>query len=302
MRTRRTAALFLALASLCSSAAAGGPDAGRGEPAPIETTFDVPTEKCSALTAEKSYDIRTSLAKVPSDPHTVEGADLVDRRKVTNELRHIVAALRACERVQHDAVVSHIVAGAPTQLTMKPGRGPARLRYDLAHSYGFEDPAQRARGQREADAQDQASSAAGLQAYVEKQLATFEKIYADTEAWAAADDVAIDEEQRCLTTSGCIAKRVADRAKKASDEALIAVCLDVQKREADVRDMSRERANPSGYVDKVLLHSLGEDIQEIDARLPASKAAYAAIAHKPASCVGVKIAWGVPGQPGGPPQ
>ena len=52
--------------------------------------------------------------------------------------------------------------------------------------------------------------------------------------------------------------------------------------------MTKEKANPSGVVDLVKLHDLGQFIQDADAIIVPDKAAYTAKMHKPftmAACV-----------------
>ena len=108
--------------------------------------------------------------------------------------------------------------------------------------------------------------------------ADIERHYADAEGWAARLDAEIDRTQTCVLTPGCMAARAAADVK----EVLEPVCALIAQRAKDVRDLAREKANPSGVVDLKLLHTIGEEIQWIDnEEMPARKARYTAEAHKP---------------------
>jgi hypothetical protein len=110
--------------------------------------------------------------------------------------------------------------------------------------------------------------------------ADIERHYADAEGWAARLDAEIDRTQTCVMTPGCMAARKAADVKEVLDP----VCQLIAQRAKDVRDIARERANPSGVVDLHLLHQIGEEIQWIDnEEMPARKARYTAEAHKPFS-------------------
>jgi hypothetical protein len=93
---------------------------------------------------------------------------------------------------------------------------------------------------------------------------------------AAEWEGAISAEQTCRATPQCLADRLAKPLCEAID----------LKKDAQA-GIVRERKNPSGYVDKRLLHDLGENVQTQDDAIRDLRAKYTALAHKPfndASC------------------
>lgn len=108
-----------------------------------------------------------------------------------------------------------------------------------------------------------------------------ESNYSAAEAWAAADDAAINQEQACRMTRGCVAARNAARAKADLEATVGGICEFLSRRAEDVREIAREKANPSGVVDLNVLHVRGGDIQWIDDQLIGLKNHYAALVHKP---------------------
>ena len=57
------------------------------------------------------------------------------------------------------------------------------------------------------------------------------------------------------------------------------MCEADQAREAALAGMARERANPSGYVNKVFLHDQGAIIQNSQDQIAALAPAYAKVRH-----------------------
>ena len=106
---------------------------------------------------------------------------------------------------------------------------------------------------------------------------------------AASRDTAWDEingfvakEKACRADKKCMGDRA---ARKAEEQFLAAVvqpmCRADQDREAALADMAHERANPSGYVDKVLLHDRGAAVQTAQEQLAAMSPAYVKVRHHP---------------------
>ena len=105
-----------------------------------------------------------------------------------------------------------------------------------------------------------------------------ERNYADAEQWAAALDAEIDATQTCIDTAGCMEKRKADEIAEKRAQ----VCSAIAMRAQALKDIATEKANPGGVVDLKLLHSIGEQVQALDAiEIPGRKAAYQAVAKKP---------------------
>jgi hypothetical protein len=67
--------------------------------------------------------------------------------------------------------------------------------------------------------------------------------------WVIDWNAEIDSEVECRKTDQCVASEI---------------CEAMARRAADVQAIARERANPSGVVDLVKLHDVGEDIQAQD--------------------------------------
>ena len=90
------------------------------------------------------------------------------------------------------------------------------------------------------------------------------------ERWAADREAAIQTEINCRATPDCMGARAA-----------VPICKLIAERADAVRSMARERQNPSGYVDKAVLHDLGSDIQRDDEELRKLKGDFVATAHHP---------------------
>lgn len=103
---------------------------------------------------------------------------------------------------------------------------------------------------------------------------------ASTADFIAQVTAAVAQEQACRADKKCM---VARAVKKAEEQFFANVvqpmCQADMAKEAATQDMATERANPSGYVDKVRLHDDGETIQASQAQLAAGAPTYAKVRH-----------------------
>ncbi len=74
----------------------------------------------------------------------------------------------------------------------------------------------------------------------------------------------IEAEERCTATPACVADRMTP-----------GICKTIENRKMWQEAMAEENRNPSGYVNKTYLHSLGSDIQAADREIARSKSEYA---------------------------
>jgi hypothetical protein len=86
---------------------------------------------------------------------------------------------------------------------------------------------------------------------------------------AARIESAIATELACRASASCMDHRLADP-----------ICMQLQRRRELLASIAQEKANPSGVVDLVRLHDLGEGVQDADAEIKAGKASYLATRHK----------------------
>lgn len=89
------------------------------------------------------------------------------------------------------------------------------------------------------------------------------------DAWIAQSHKTIDEEKACRASPECTGRRLATP-----------LCEALDWRRTTVQAMARERANPSGYVDRVKLHDLGEDLQSLDDQIKELQAQFQATTHR----------------------
>jgi hypothetical protein len=78
-----------------------------------------------------------------------------------------------------------------------------------------------------------------------------------------------------------VSERAVSAEQTIRDAVVTAVCGNDQALEQARIAMERERSNPSGYVDKALLHQLGSDIQSYQEQLARLAPAYQAARHHP---------------------
>jgi hypothetical protein len=92
----------------------------------------------------------------------------------------------------------------------------------------------------------------------------------------------VAKEKACRAEKKCMADRAAKRAEEEFRTAVVSpMCEAEQSIVAASNAMARERANPSGYVDKVLLHDAGATIQAAHEQLAAMGPAYMKVRHHP---------------------
>jgi hypothetical protein len=89
---------------------------------------------------------------------------------------------------------------------------------------------------------------------------------------------AVATEKACRTNAKCMEKR---REKAFLHDVVEPMCQADQEREDAVKSIARENANPSGYVDKVLLHNLGATAQDAQDRVTAMTPAYVKVRKHP---------------------
>ena len=99
------------------------------------------------------------------------------------------------------------------------------------------------------------------------------KAAADAAAKAEAERLAAEKEAACRASAVCMTARAKDDA-----------CGLVQAHTDLTQQISREKSNPAGVVNLSTLHTLGQMLQTVDASIPAAKAKYTALAHKPLVC------------------
>jgi hypothetical protein len=177
-----------------------------------------------------------------------ETTELADLRDVTNGTRDLTAAYRLCAPVpwekspEYASLVESLRHRSPTLTT----------------------------------AQTDAIAQRGA-VYVQGQQAQLAIIVGPAEAWATATDAAIDREVQCRAAPKCMTDRVQLRIRQAAEP----VCQMLYLRAQSVANIAAENSNPSGVRDLQVMHDEGASIQAFDAQLPALKARYAAVAHKP---------------------
>jgi hypothetical protein len=76
----------------------------------------------------------------------------------------------------------------------------------------------------------------------------------------------VAKERACRADAKCMAKR---KEKAFFTQVVQPMCQADQEREGALQGIAREKANPSGYVDKVFLHSLGASAQQAQDTLTA---------------------------------
>lgn len=87
-------------------------------------------------------------------------------------------------------------------------------------------------------------------------------------------------EQKCRADVKCMSARAARKAEAEFFGSVVApMCEADQNREQATAAMAHERANPSGYVNKVVLHDAGETIQTAQETLQQYASAYAKVRH-----------------------
>jgi hypothetical protein len=92
----------------------------------------------------------------------------------------------------------------------------------------------------------------------------------------------VAKEKACRADPKCMGVRTARKAEEAFFASVVQpMCSADQGREAAIADMARERANPSGFVDKKLLHDRGADLQGSLEQLAALMPAYVKVRHHP---------------------
>jgi len=96
------------------------------------------------------------------------------------------------------------------------------------------------------------------------------------EKWASAIERDLDEELQCRASAQCMA----DRARAIADQIACDICAAIEDRDDARRQMATERANPSGVVDLVALHDLGERIQFATNNIANLKSQYLATVHR----------------------
>jgi hypothetical protein len=84
----------------------------------------------------------------------------------------------------------------------------------------------------------------------------------------------LDVERVCRASQSCLTGRWASKVRADA-------CVDIAGRNLAADEIRREKANPSGVVDLVKLHGLGQALQDADARIADAKKAYVAQMHKP---------------------
>jgi hypothetical protein len=98
----------------------------------------------------------------------------------------------------------------------------------------------------------------------------FAEMQPDVDSWAAAREKAVSDEVTCRTTPACMGDRIA-----------APLCQAVANRQAALRDIAHERANPGGVVNLATLHDLGQTVQDNEATIADLKTKYAGVTHKP---------------------
>ena len=96
----------------------------------------------------------------------------------------------------------------------------------------------------------------------------------------------VAKEKACRADKKCMAARAAKAEAKRAEEQFFdsvvqPICTADQAREAALAAMARERANPSGYVNKSFLHEQGAIVQDAQDQIAAAGPAYAKVRHHP---------------------
>jgi hypothetical protein len=92
----------------------------------------------------------------------------------------------------------------------------------------------------------------------------------------------VAKEKACRADKKCMADRAARKAEEQFFATVVQpMCQADQERESALADMAHERANPSGYVNKVLLHDLGATVQAAQEQLAAMLPSYVKVRHHP---------------------
>jgi hypothetical protein len=91
----------------------------------------------------------------------------------------------------------------------------------------------------------------------------------------------VDKERACRVDARCTAARAAKRAEAEFVSSTVdPMCELDQRREQAIAYMAHEQANPSGYVDRVLLHQLGADIQSYREQLASYMPQFLKVRHR----------------------
>lgn len=98
------------------------------------------------------------------------------------------------------------------------------------------------------------------------------KLDPEVASWTSSMRDGIAAEERCRASTQCM-----------GDRAAVPVCETIARRQNAAKEIARERANPSGYVNATYLHDLGQQIQDADEQLPQLKKQYAIVAKRPFS-------------------
>lgn len=98
------------------------------------------------------------------------------------------------------------------------------------------------------------------------------RLTADFETWATPIESKLAEEKRCRADEECSANRAARP-----------LCAALENKKMHSAQMAKERANPSGVVNKSYLNELGHAIQSDDDEIAQGRASYARATKKPFS-------------------
>lgn len=221
---------------------AASDDRVRARHAQIKTTGDE---------QQRIHNVVRSMTGRCGDAETAERAirempsdiDAAERERLTSKLRAAVDARRA-ERFE---TVSEVLAAEKRRGTHLA---------DMADPSRGLEPVTRLRG-----------LIAELQCGAEKPNEA--QLRADVELWTAQREKDVADEAKCRETPACMGERLVNP-----------LCQLIEERKGFIADMAKERANPSGYVNKTYLHELGATIQDHEERIARAKKEYAQITRK----------------------
>lgn len=92
----------------------------------------------------------------------------------------------------------------------------------------------------------------------------------------------VANEKACRADTKCMAARAAKKAEAMFWSSVVVPLCQADKGKEDASAlMARERANPSGYVDKVYLYDLGQQVQTDQERMIEMRSKYVAFRHHP---------------------
>lgn len=241
---------LLAVLAVASPAFADPPDAGPDAGASQAGAVLADPSKCAKVTPEWFRGVKAQFDAISASTHAGEGTNLADARGAPSMARDLAAVYELCmPRVPWESTGAYTAFIGSIQRHSPGGVMTDAQRASIDRARATYQDAQ----QRELDAR-----------------------VAPILAWAKAEDVAIDQETACRASTACVAAR----AKAHLDAAVAPVCAALRQRADDVATIARENSNPSGVRDLRVMHDAGEDIQAIDAQMPALKAAYASVAKK----------------------